>query len=122
MSLLLAVARNQSDHYVSPQRPRLPAGTPTRAGSGTGPVRGGPQTAVLNPIATRGGKIERSILLQVIVNADGNVGSLRAMSPDKDSEHTRAALQAAKDWKFIPPTSQGQPIEQFGILTVYFDY
>jgi 5-hydroxyisourate hydrolase-like protein (transthyretin family) len=123
--LRLRMIVSELEARIRPERqPLRSPDAPVRAGSGTGIVRGALQDATVpKPRIGRGGRVEDSVGLQAIIGVDGNVLSLRAMSPDSDSNYTRAALQAAIHWKFLPPTlaRSSEPVEQFGVITVYFD-
>jgi hypothetical protein len=118
-----AIARDLPELYVETQRRRADPLAPPRIGAGTSPVRGGSiSTSIARPETTRDGKTEDSISLQAVVGIDGIVRSLRAVSPEKNPEFTRAALRAALLWQFMPPRMQnGALAEQFGIITVYFE-
>jgi TonB family protein len=118
------IARNRPDLYV-PNEVRLgTSGVPRVGGTnGTGPVRGAQSsTTIPAPRTARSGKGEENVDIQVLVDTGGVVQSIRAMSPDTDPAYTRAALQAAIEWKFTPPvvTRTGEPAEQYGVVTVYF--
>lgn len=56
-------------------------------------------------------KIQGVVELEIVVNADGTVGSVRVTkSLDRASGLDDAAIEAAKHWKFIPGTKDGKPV------------
>ena len=56
-------------------------------------------------------KIQGTVELEIVVLADGTVGSVRVTkSLDRASGLDDAAVEAAKHWKFIPGTKDGKPV------------
>jgi TonB family protein len=56
-------------------------------------------------------KIQGIVELEIVVLANGTVGSVRVTkSLDRASGLDDAAVEAAKKWKFIPGTKDGQPV------------
>jgi TonB family protein len=61
--------------------------------------------------AAMSAKIEGTVLMKVLVNADGSVGSVRVVK-SLDAEHglDDSAVAAAKRWRFRPGTREGKPV------------
>jgi TonB family protein len=99
-------------------------------GDGRGPGYGrnfgdgvpGPGNGVTTPVLLREvkpaytgdamrAKVQGSVLVECIVNADGTVGDARvARSLDGVFGLDQEALKAAKQWRFRPGTFRGQPV------------
>ena len=55
--------------------------------------------------------IEGTVLLEVVVLADGKVGDVRVTeSPDTENGLDQQALEAVKQWEFRPGTKDGKPV------------
>ena len=71
------------------------------------------------PLAREKG-YEGTVLLRVLVQADGRVGNL---SIDRSSGHEvldRAAVDSVKEWTFLPAQKGGKPVESLVLLPVKF--
>ncbi len=67
----------------------------------------------------RAAKIEGTVLLGVVVNADGSLGDIRvvhSLSPDLDQK----AIEAVSQWKFVPATRDGKPVSVQAQIEVNF--
>jgi protein TonB len=59
-----------------------------------------------------------TVVLKVIVLADGSVGDVKAMRGDEP--FVSAAIEAVKGWQFQPARHKGQPITVYQIITIPF--
>ncbi len=66
-------------------------------------------------------KVQGSVLLECIVNADGTVGNIEIVrSLDQAFGLDREAVKAAKQWRFAPGMRQGQPVAVLVTLELTF--
>jgi protein TonB len=72
---------------------------------------------VYPPIA-RAAKAEGEVRIQVVVSEEGKV--IEAATIDGHPLLRDAALQAARQWEFIPKELSGKPVKVVGILTFNF--
>jgi periplasmic protein TonB len=71
------------------------------------------------PSLARGG-IEGSVTVRVRVGADGRVREIQILRSD-DEEFSRVTREAAlKKWRFLPATSDGEPVESWREMNVRF--
>ncbi len=63
--------------------------------------------------------ISGSVIVEAVVDRQGNVSSARFIEGDQIFKD--AALAAVKAWKFQPPTSQGQPAERTTQIKMRFE-
>ena len=71
-----------------------------------------PQEAFIN-------KIQGTVLLEILIDANGEVVAtrvLRSVSPDLD----RAAAQTVRQWKFVPAHRRGRPVAMWAHAPVDF--
>jgi len=59
-----------------------------------------------------------TVVLKVIILADGSVGDVKAMRGDEP--FVSAAIEAVKQWKFEPARHKGQAITVYQIITIPF--
>jgi len=76
------------------------------------------------PVYPEGAKkagVSGRVLLEVLVNADGTVGSARAIEevPDFPS-FTESAIKAVMQWKFKPATKEGKPVPVTVAIPIHF--
>ncbi len=70
------------------------------------------------PAQALAAKESGTVVLKVIVQADGSVGDVKAMRGDEP--FLSAAIEAVKGWKFQPARHRGQPITVYQIITIPF--
>jgi protein TonB len=71
------------------------------------------------PANARAGNVSGSVLLEATIGRDGAVRNLKVLRgvPELD----RAAMGAARLWRFTPTLLNGQPIEVFMSITMNFE-
>lgn len=93
-----------------------------------GPIRVGGQIKMpklirkVNPVypeIARKARIEGVVILEIIVDKQGNVRDIRVLRP-LGMGCTEAAIEAVKQWRYEPSTLNGKPIEIQGTVTVNF--
>jgi len=63
------------------------------------------------PQLSRKKKEQGTVLLKLLVKADGTVGTISVLKSSGFSRLDQAALQAVKHWRFVPAKQQGQSID-----------
>lgn len=93
-----------------------------------GPIRVGGQIQMpkairkVNPVypeIARKARIEGVVILDIIIDKQGNVRNIKVLRP-LGMGCTEAAIEAVKQWKYEPSTLNGKPIEIQGTITVTF--
>lgn len=64
--------------------------------------------------------LQGRVVLRVLVLADGSVGSVEVAQSSGHDALDRAAAGAAREWRFLPATRDGGPIDAWAIITVRF--
>lgn len=66
-------------------------------------------------------KIQGEVLLECIVQPDGSVGNIRVVrSLDGAFGLDQEAIKAARQWRFVPGTKQGQPVPVLVTIAIAF--
>lgn len=63
------------------------------------------------PQLSRKKKEQGTVLLKLLVKADGTVGNVNVLKSSGFSRLDQAALQAVKHWRFVPAKQQGKAID-----------
>ncbi len=73
------------------------------------------------PEEARKNKVRGVVVLNIIINAGGNVEEVRAIeSPDE--QLTKAAIDAVRQWEFSPArNAKGQPVKVLSTITIRFE-
>jgi len=71
------------------------------------------------PEAARKVRLEGVVILDMVVDRDGNVGDVRVLRPLAYGL-TEAAITAVKQWKYEPSTVDGAPVAVVFTVTVRF--
>ncbi|WP_129781628.1 energy transducer TonB [Peristeroidobacter soli] len=72
-----------------------------------------------SPADIRAGN-EGTVVLSIYILADGRVGDVRLVSSSGHEGLDKSAMREAKKWRFIPGTSDGQPMAMWKQLPVTF--
>lgn len=72
------------------------------------------------PSLSRKKKEQGTVLLKLLVKADGSVGSISVLKSSGFSRLDQAALQAVKHWRFTPATQQGKNIDYWYEMPMTF--
>ena len=72
------------------------------------------------PEVYRAQNIEDTVKVRVWLDAKGKITRAKVVGPSKHAEFNKAALAAAKQWKFEPATRDGVPFATDQILTFTF--
>ena len=63
-----------------------------------------------------------TVLLRVVVTADGRVGDLEIFrSPYRGESLAQAAVDAVRQWRYVPATQGGRPVDVYFTVRVDFD-
>ncbi len=65
-------------------------------------------------------RIEGTVTMEFIVNADGTVRNVRIVSANPPGVFEQAAITAALKWKFKPKVINGKAVEQKGVQPMVF--
>jgi TonB family protein len=66
-------------------------------------------------------KIQGEVLLECVVQPDGSVGNIRVLrSLDSTFGLDQEAIKAARQWRFVPGTRQGQPVPVLVTIAIAF--
>jgi periplasmic protein TonB len=105
--------------YVEPVAPIKPVHVPLLKGSRIDPRYASKLQPDYPPSLARGG-IEGSVTVRVRVGADGRVSEIQILRSD-DEEFSRVTRETAlKKWRFLPATSDGEPVESWREMNVRF--
>jgi protein TonB len=63
--------------------------------------------------------LDNTVILEVIIDTQGNVGSVRALQ-EQPYGLTESAIKSVKSWTFKPATLDGKPVAVWYVLTVNF--
>jgi protein TonB len=63
---------------------------------------------------------EGTVLLSIYILADGRVGEVRLVSSSGHTKLDDSAMREAKKWRFVPGTSDGQPMAMWKQVPVTF--
>ncbi len=106
----------------------IPGGVVGGESAPAGPLRaGGPVTTpfVLErarpeyPVLARNARVEGEVILEAVILRDGTVGDIRVVRALRLG-CTQAAIEALRQWKFLPGTYHGIPTDVYFELTVEF--
>ena len=118
-TITMQLGELQETIQVTARRPRTPAATPAPAGP-AGPVRVGgnikqptkvKDVRPVYPEALQAAGLEGAVKLDVLIDVDGNVASVRPMNSIVHPAFAQAAADAVKQWKFTPTLLNGRPVE-----------
>jgi protein TonB len=98
--------------------PPPPPVVPTRLSSGMQPPRKTVDVVPLYPTIARNAHIEGIVILEVVIDARGQVESVRVLKSIQTLD--QAAMDAVRQWKFTPTLLSGQPIPIVMTVTVNF--
>lgn len=94
---------------------------PYRPGSGVMPPRLIHKVPPHYPEAARAAGIQGAVELEIIVKADGSVGNIKVLRvPRKEMGFEEAAINAVRQWKFLPGAYMGTPVEVIAEVAVNF--
>ena len=65
-------------------------------------------------------RIEGTVTMEFIVNADGTVRNVRIVAANPPGVFEQAAITAALKWKFKPKVINGKAVEQKGVQPMVF--
>ena len=61
-----------------------------------------------------------TVLLRVLITADGKAGAVEIKKSSGFERLDRAAIEAVKQWKFNPATLDGKPIDDWHLVSIPF--
>ncbi len=107
------------DSVVVPEGPAGPAIGPMQiSGNVLAPVRiYSPDPHY--PEEARHARVQGVVILQTIINTDGNVTNVKVLK-SLPSGLTEAAVDAVSSWRFKPATLEGKPVAVYYLVTVSF--
>ena len=66
-------------------------------------------------------KIQGEVLLECVVQPDGTVGNIRVVrSLDSAFGLDQEAIKAARQWRFVPGTTKGEPVAVLVTIAIAF--
>jgi protein TonB len=71
------------------------------------------------PDVARRARIEGKVILQAVVDKEGNVNEVTVLSSNNPMFND-AAIEAVKQWKYKPATQNGRPVSVFYTVRVDF--
>jgi protein TonB len=71
------------------------------------------------PEEARHARVQGVVILQTIINTDGNVTNVKVLK-SLPSGLTEAAVGAVSSWRFKPATLEGKPVAVYYLVTVSF--
>jgi TonB family protein len=104
---------------VGPGRGGGFGGGPFRAGSGVVPPRLIREVKASYTDTARRQAVTGDVLLEIVVNRDGSVGDIRVLRRLGFGLDERAA-EAVGQWRFVPATRSGSPVDVVVEVTVEF--
>lgn len=123
-NITLAVAAvTQTLEVVTAGRPKpaAPAGVPRRVRVGGNVVAANlvSQVKPVYPQSAQDAGIEGTVLLQGVIGVDGTLIALSALN-NIDPDLTRAALEAARQWRYRPTLLNNEPVEVLTTIQITF--
>lgn len=109
---------------IVPAAPPPPVPVTRRAGpvqlpeNAIAPVPSADNLAPQYPSAARAAGIQATVILKIVVRADGSVGDVEVMRGDE--QLNSAAIEAVRQWRFSPATLDGEPITVFRVIRIPF--
>jgi protein TonB len=111
---------------LPPAPPAVPA--PPPAVAATAPVRWTPE--MTEPVrvhapapryteAARLARLQGVVVLECVIDREGRIASIRVLRPLRLGL-TEAAVAAVRQWRFVPATAEGRPLDVIYTLTVRF--
>ena len=117
-TITMQLGELQETIQVTARRPKTPTAPP--AASSAGPVRVGgnikqpTKTKNVRPIypqELQAAGLEGVVKLDVLIDVDGKVASVRALNSLVHPAFAQAAAEAVKQWEFTPTLLNGKPVE-----------
>ena len=71
------------------------------------------------PVAARENGIQGTVSLQAMIGVDGTIQAIRVLS-SIDADLTAAAIEAVKQWKYLPTLLNGVATETLTMIDVEF--
>lgn len=62
------------------------------------------------PVKARANEIEGDVIVEITINTDGKVGTVRVLQ-SPDDLLSAASIEAVEQWRFAPMTRNGKPVE-----------
>ena len=118
-TITLQLGELQETIQVTARRPQTPTATPAPTAA-AGPVRVGgnikppAKTRHVRPIypeALQAAGLEGVVKLDVLIDVNGHVASVRVMNSIVHPAFAQAAATAVRQWEFTPTLLNGQPVE-----------
>jgi len=72
------------------------------------------------PMSARRRGEQGTVVLKVLVTAEGQAGSVSVQSSSGSQALDQAALEAVKNWKFVPARQGTQPVEGWHLVPIVF--
>jgi len=73
------------------------------------------------PELARVARLEGNVILQAVIHGDGSVGDLKVLRCTQvELGFEEAAVEAVRQWKYVPATLDGRPVDVF--FTVFVDF
>jgi protein TonB len=72
------------------------------------------------PLLARRNGDQGTVTLRVLVTRDGAAASVSVERSSGYAHLDRSALQAVREWRFVPAREQGEPIEAWMLVPIAF--
>jgi TonB family protein len=118
-TITLQLGELQETIQVTARRPQTPGAAPAPTAA-AGPIRVGgnikqpTKTRNVSPIypeALQAAGLEGVVKLDVLIDVEGHVASVRVMNSIVHPAFAQAAARAVRQWEFTPTLLNGQPVE-----------
>jgi TonB family protein len=105
-----------------------PAGLPPQPAPAPGPANKGGQTEMPKllkmvppsyPPDSKAAGLEGSVVLQLVITLEGSPVSMKVISSPA-GDMSQAAMDAVKNWKWVPAKLNGEPVEVVSDVTINF--
>jgi TonB family protein len=128
-TITLQLGELQETIQVTARRPQTPSAAPAPTAA-AGPIRVGgnikppTKTKHVSPIypeALQAAGLEGVVKLDVLIDVEGHVASVRVMNSIVHPAFAQAAARAVRQWEFTPTLLNGQPVEVAMTASVSFN-
>ena len=116
---LLKIGQIMETMRVTAQGAAIPRPVRVRVGGNLQPVKMVKMVHVAYPDAAKTAGTEGTVVVQAVILTDGSIGNPTAFAA-ADPELAKAAVDAVRQWKYVPAMLNGKPVEV--VTTVEIDF
>ena len=114
----ITVSAVRSAAATAPSQPRAPQ--PFRVGGNSRAPRKLVDVKPVYPASMREAGREGTVPLEAIIGQDGTVTSVRVVSAQVHPDFAIAAVDAVRQWRFVPAKRGSEPIEDWVLVPIVF--